>query len=171
MSCGSASGVRQYLFPRLYLEYRERFSRARGGKPMPSAPPTACHCGGKRTNGVCNRCGPAKQDRRNSNARGYDHDWREAAKRYLSEHPTCVCCDAQGRVTIERGRAGVRVDHIVPKRIAPERFEDESNWQTLCLTCDLAYKQPIEKRSRTAEQIIRQWEELLMSFKANAPLT
>ena len=137
---------------------------------MPDAPPTACRCGGKRINGICNRCGPAKQDRRNSNARGYGHNWRAAAKRYLSEHPTCVCCEAQGIVTVERGRAGVRVDHIVPKRLAPEREWDESNWQTLCLTCDLKWKQPIEKRSCTAEQVEIQWKELLRSFVVDVSL-
>lgn len=133
---------------------------------MPEAPPTACPCGGKRIAGVCNRCGPAKQDRRNSNARGYGHVWRETAKRFLSEHPTCVCCEAQGRVTVKRGRAGVRVDHIIPKSLAPELFWEETNLETLCLQCDLRFKQPIEKRSCTAEQVLTQWGELLRKFKA-----
>jgi len=46
---------------------------------------------------------------------------------YLAEHPLCVKCEAEGRVT-----AATVVDHKEPHRGDYDRFWDESNWQSLC---------------------------------------
>src|SRR5688500_371544 len=109
---------------------------------MPLAPATACPCGGRKTNGRCDRCGPRKDTRHSSKDRGYNQAWDNAKEAYLRRHPLCVCCLAQGKLTAARGRAGLRVDHIAPRSLAPELFWEESNWQTLCLTCDMTHKQP-----------------------------
>lgn len=134
---------------------------------MPLAPPRCCPCGGLVRDGKCNRCGPKKDQRQSSSKRGYTSQWDDAKDHYLQENPLCVCCLAQGRVEGKRGRTGLRVDHIVPQRIAPELFWEPSNWQTLCLTCDLTHKQPIEKRCCTAEQVRAAWATKMKELSSN----
>ncbi len=104
---------------------------------MPTAPPTACPCGGKRQRGqACDRCGrggrkearKACDDRRGTSAqRGYGHAWQKARLGYLRSHPLCVECAKDGRVT-----AASVVDHIVPHRGNQTLFWDSENWQALC---------------------------------------
>lgn len=65
--------------------------------------------------------------RGSAHERGYDARWRAARLRYLAEHPLCVKCTEEGRVT-----PGRVVDHIVDHLGDPVLFWDESNWQTLC---------------------------------------
>jgi 5-methylcytosine-specific restriction protein A len=137
---------------------------------MPTAPPRCCPCGGLKRNGVCDRCGKPKDYRPNSNERGYTSQWDKAKEHHLREYPLCVCCLAQGIVTGSRGRAGNRVDHIVPADMAPELFWEPSNYQTLCLDCDLRYKQPIEKRARTGEQVRVEWEAKLDELRKQCTL-
>jgi 5-methylcytosine-specific restriction enzyme A len=62
--------------------------------------------------------------------RGYDGRWRKARARYLTEHPWCASCQAEGRLT----RATV-VDHVVPHRGDAALFWDHDNWQALCRRC------------------------------------
>lgn len=137
---------------------------------MPHAPPTCCPCGGRRTNGVCSRCGPKRDERKSAAERGYDADWEAFKESYLRDHPLCVCCEAQGIVNGQRGRAGLRVDHIVPLRLAPERRLDPENVQTLCLDCDLRHKRPLEKRCRTAEQVVQGWAEVMERMKKESAI-
>lgn len=132
---------------------------------MPMAPPRSCQCGGRIVGGKCYRCRPA-DDRPNSNTRGYDRRWRGYAARWLEKHPNCVCCEAMGKVNGERGRTGLRCDHIVPAKMAPELFWKPSNHQTICLKCDMTYKQPIERTSATAEQVRERWNDVLQSHAA-----
>ena len=68
-----------------------------------------------------------KDSRPNAAARGYDARWQKARKRFLSQHPLCVRCLAEGKYV----QATV-VDHIVPHRGNMNIFWDESNWQALC---------------------------------------
>ena len=60
--------------------------------------------------------------------RGYGRTWQKARAVYLQEHPLCVECQREGRVT-----PATVVDHIVPHRGNQELFWDvEGNWQSLC---------------------------------------
>lgn len=130
----------------------------------------ACRCGGRISNGVCDACGPIRDTRPSSNERGYDNEWRKAADAWLRRHPLCVCCVAMGKINGERGRTGLRVDHIVPQRMAPELFWVRSNWQSLCLDCDLTHKQPIEKSCERPEQILERWAALLARLATSCSL-
>lgn len=51
--------------------------------------------------------------------------WQRRRADWLSEHPLCAHCKAEGRV-----RAGSEVDHVVP--LADGGADDEANLQTLC---------------------------------------
>jgi 5-methylcytosine-specific restriction protein A len=68
-------------------------------------------------------------DRRRGSAyqRGYDGDWKEYRLRYLAEHPLCVICEREGRLS----PASV-VDHIKPHRGDMKLFWDPKNHQALC---------------------------------------
>ncbi len=122
-----------------------------------------CPCGGLIVAQTCDRCGPRNvyRHRGNSTERGYGGRWKRASERYKRLHPLCVCCQAMGIATGERGRTGILVDHIVPAWVAPELFWDESNWQTLCHQCDQKYKKPIERRLGTPDAIRSAWAQLI----------
>ena len=68
-------------------------------------------------------------DRRRGSAasRGYYSRWVKARKRYLTEHPLCVECEREGKLTPAN-----TVDHIKPHKGDQALFWDESNWQSLC---------------------------------------
>lgn len=51
----------------------------------------------------------------------------ERRARWLAEHPLCVMCEAEGRVT-----AATVVDHATPHRGDADLFWDRANWQSLC---------------------------------------
>ena len=72
----------------------------------------------------------AGENRPSAARRGYGHKWRVESKRYLQEHPLCVRCYSEGKVT----QATV-VDHITPHRGDNTLFWDKSNWQSLCKHC------------------------------------
>lgn len=77
-------------------------------------------------------CDQHKQtdDRRSSNARGYDSAWRKLSGRYRKANPLCEAHKAVGKlVPVDL------VDHIVPVHIAPEQRMDTSNLQSLCNSC------------------------------------
>ena len=59
--------------------------------------------------------------------RGYGGRWQRYRLRYLAQHPLCVMCGAEGRVT-----AATVVDHITPHNGDEARFWDEANHQALC---------------------------------------
>lgn len=63
-------------------------------------------------------------------SRGYDSRWRSARAAYLSHHPLCALCRAEGRYT-----PASDVDHIRPHRGNDDLFWDQSNWQPLCHKC------------------------------------
>ena len=76
----------------------------------------------------------------------YGRRWRALRGRFLSEHPTCRMCEAQGRT--EPARV---VDHVRPWRSGATEQEQErlfwdvSNLQGLCQTDHDASKQAQEK--------------------------
>lgn len=55
--------------------------------------------------------------------------WRKKRANYLIEHPFCVECQRNGKLT----KATV-VDHIIPIRMGGDLL-DESNLQALCTSC------------------------------------
>lgn len=62
-----------------------------------------------------------------STQRGYDARWHKARTSYLHEHPLCVKCQAEGRIT-----PATVVDHIKPHRGNYDLMWDTNNWQALC---------------------------------------
>lgn len=71
-----------------------------------------------------------RADRMTSHQRGYDRQWRSASKIFLRQHPLCVICEREGRLT-----PATVVDHIKPHKGDKELFWDRSNWQPLCKSC------------------------------------
>ena len=67
------------------------------------------------------------EENRSASSRGYGRAWQKASKQFLSAHPLCVMCAAEGRYV----KATV-VDHILPHRGDSILFWDRSNWQSLC---------------------------------------
>ena len=77
------------------------------------------------------RGGGRQPDKRGTaTARGYSKRWSRAAASYRRQHPTCVHCEQQGRVT-----AAECVDHIIPHDGDSQLFWDARNWQSLCWAC------------------------------------
>ena len=60
----------------------------------------------------------------------YGWPWQKARAAYLREHPLCVNCKRDGRVTLAKV-----VDHIVPHRGRESLFWDQNNWQPMCKAC------------------------------------
>lgn len=64
-------------------------------------------------------------------ARGYTNDWAAYSRARLERHPACVRCAARGfqvRATV--------TDHVIPAAVAPDRFWDPTNHQSLCARCN-----------------------------------
>ena len=57
----------------------------------------------------------------------YGRRWRNLRRQFLTEHPLCVMCQKEGKVT-----AADELDHIERHRGDPVKFYDESNLQGLC---------------------------------------
>jgi 5-methylcytosine-specific restriction protein A len=102
-------------------------------KPLSPCPQPGCH---ELTSG--GRCDAHRREQyREQNAnrpsprqQGYDSNWERARRAWLFEHPLCVACHAEGRLT-----AATVVDHIVPHRGDRRLFWDRGNWQSLCKPC------------------------------------
>lgn len=91
----------------------------------------------------------------NNEPRIYGSRWDKARLRFLQQHPLCVMCEQQGRIT-----AATVVDHIKPHKLkdalnsgdskviakAQKLFWDTKNWQGLCTSHHSSTKQRIEKR-------------------------
>ena len=88
---------------------------------------------------VCDACAPTVQAERNerdlaqrpgARQRGYGARWERSRRWYLAQHPLCVHCLHDGRVT-----SATEVDHIEPHRGDAARFWNVDNWQALCKSC------------------------------------
>nr|DAP38490.1 MAG TPA: HNH endonuclease [Caudoviricetes sp.] len=75
--------------------------------------------------------------------RGYGSAWRRARARFLQDHPLCVMCLAEGKLT-----PATVVDHIKPHRGDQTLFWDVSNWQPLCKEHHDSTKKIIEAGGR-----------------------
>lgn len=73
--------------------------------------------------------GSWRTNKQTSAQRGYGYKWQKAREQHLREHPLCVYCERDGRVT-----AATVVDHKIPHRGDMTLFWDRSNWQSLCAT-------------------------------------
>lgn len=96
------------------------------------AKPPRLRCLPSRLKPAPTRLKPASAARPTSATTGawlYGRQWRKARAVYLAEHPLCVACEREGRVT-----AATDVDHVIPHRGDERRFWDETNWQALCKT-------------------------------------
>lgn len=71
------------------------------------------------------RGGPRHED--SPRARGYDGRWDRLSIEFRKKNPFCRWCDQEDRVT-----AVDVVDHIIPRKDAPERMHDWKNLQSLC---------------------------------------
>jgi shikimate kinase/5-methylcytosine-specific restriction endonuclease McrA len=71
----------------------------------------------------------------------YNYTWRKARNRYIAEHPMCVMCQAQGKLT-----PATVVDHITPHKGNDTLFWDVANWQSLCKRHHDRDKRRIENR-------------------------
>ena len=75
----------------------------------------------------------------------YGRRWKKARKAYLVQHPLCVMCRQQGRLT-----AATLVDHVKPHNGDEALFWDVNNWQALCQPHHDSAKQRIEKGGHEA---------------------
>lgn len=102
---------------------------------MPNSPPTVCPCGGRRTAGVCDRCGPVKRrnqkdydrNRGTSCERGYDYQWQKFRERYLMRNPLCCDCKEVGVIA-----AATDIHHVMKLKDHPEYKYDEAWLMALC---------------------------------------
>jgi len=74
--------------------------------------------------------GSWRSSNQSSTARGYGYGWQQARAIHLRQHPLCVYCEEEGRVT-----AATVVDHRIPHRGDQTLFWDRKNWQSLCKAC------------------------------------
>ena len=71
--------------------------------------------------------------RPNAAARGYDARWARLRRWYLTRHPVCERCEAQGRTA-----AATMVHHMRPVRYWPGLRLAVANLQALCTQCHAA---------------------------------
>ncbi len=105
---------------------------------MPVRAPRICGCGHRVASGQLCTCQRERQrlaklkadrNRPNARARGYTHEWDEAAKAFLAlpgnERCACGC-----------GRSADMVDHKVAHKGNRRLFWDRSNWQPMHHGCN-----------------------------------
>ncbi|RON90363.1 HNH endonuclease [Pseudomonas fluorescens] len=76
--------------------------------------------------------------------RGYGYKWQKARAGWLEQHPLCVYCERNGRVT-----AATVVDHSTPHRGDMALFWDRTKWVSLCTNCHSSVKQREENEDRS----------------------
>jgi len=94
---------------------------------VPGCPTTTTHRKGWCPTHLIAHHAAENEQRGTAAERGYDARWRRARLRFLSIHPLCRYCEAEG-VT----KAATVVDHITPHRGDRKLFWDQNNWQPLC---------------------------------------
>jgi 5-methylcytosine-specific restriction endonuclease McrA len=71
------------------------------------------------------------QRRKKTAERGYGYRWQKYRLAFLRDHPICVRCEADGKLT-----PATQVDHVVPVNGADDpAFFEPSNHQALCQSC------------------------------------
>lgn len=74
----------------------------------------------------------------------YDSRWQKARAFFLADHPLCVMCLEQGKLTESK-----IVDHIKPHKMDMVLFWDKDNWQALCKHCHDSHKKRLETSGNT----------------------
>lgn len=111
---------------------------------MPVAPRKPCRTCGQLTNGTyCEKHEKKKveavkaerkkydNDRGTAHSRGYNYRWQQYSKQYRINHPLCVMCEKEGKLTLAEC-----VDHIEAVDGPDDPlFWDENNHQSLCNVC------------------------------------
>ena len=87
---------------------------------MPSMPPSIQQ--------LTRKSRPLPAERGTAHQRGYTSRWREYSILYRKQHPLCVMCEKEGRIT-----PAECVDHIQDATTHPELFWEPSNHQSLCI--------------------------------------
>ena len=83
------------------------------------------------TNGYCyEHQALAREHRGSARQRGYTYAWEQFRARYLREHPLCVDCLAEHRMT-----PATEVHHIHKLRDYPQLKYSENNLMALCHQC------------------------------------
>lgn len=82
----------------------------------------------------------AKEHRAHSRARGYSRRWERFRLAFLSEHPLCEFCEAQGKIV-----PATVCDHDIPHEHDPDVFWDNT-FTALCDSCHSGDKQRMERR-------------------------
>jgi 5-methylcytosine-specific restriction protein A len=81
--------------------------------------------------GRCVQCSAsADRSRGTTKQRGYDQRWKDARDFYLSQHPLCEDCVAEGFFD----RAAREVHHKLALRLGGARLDPE-NFRALCKSC------------------------------------
>lgn len=73
------------------------------------------------------------RERGSSTARGYNWQWRRAAKAFLDEHPLCECDDCEAGA--KRVTPASVVDHIIAHKGDQKLFWDVANWRAMSKQC------------------------------------
>jgi 5-methylcytosine-specific restriction protein A len=68
-----------------------------------------------------------REDKRTTTERGYGYDWQQLRAQHIAEHPLCVECEREGRVT-----AATQIDHVIPHKGDDSLRLDPRNLQSLC---------------------------------------
>ncbi len=101
---------------------------------MPWKPKTICSYPGCQKLSHNRYCDKHKKvvikQRNDEHGKLYNYAWRKVSKLYLIEHPLCVMCNREGRLT-----PATEVDHIIPHGGDVKLFWDSNNWQGLCKSC------------------------------------
>ncbi len=109
---------------------------------MPLRPPLH-HGAGFRSTVEQQRDNDSRRD--SARQRGYTTAWQKARLAYLAQHPLCVFCARDGRVT-----AAAVVDHLEAHHGDHDKFWDSGNWQSLCKRHHDSTKQREEAHRRRA---------------------
>lgn len=71
------------------------------------------------------------KERGSAASRGYNSRWSRYSKQYRVDHPLCIMCEKEGKLTVAEC-----VDHIEPVNGPDDpKFWLESNHQSLCHSC------------------------------------
>jgi 5-methylcytosine-specific restriction protein A len=101
---------------------------------MPRKPKTICSYPGCQALTNDRYCDEHKKqvtkEHNQKSSKFYTYQWRKASKQFLKEHPLCVHCQKEGRLT-----PATDVDHIIPHGGNRKLFWDRKNWQPLCKSC------------------------------------
>lgn len=86
-------------------------------------------CPNRVERGYCDKHQPVKPSHAGGSNPYNTARWRRERREHLSQHPLCVECQKDGRVTV-----ATHVDHVIPHRGSDALMWDRSNWQSLCIT-------------------------------------